>query len=39
MATKDISDWEVCEAAEYGLSTVHFLCELTGQHYKVCIRP
>lgn len=38
MATKDITDWAVCEAADYGHSILQFLCELTGEHYKVCIR-
>lgn len=38
MATKDIPDWAVCEAADYGHSILQFLCELTSEHYKVGIR-
>jgi len=38
MATKDISDALLCEAAVSGHYGLNFLHELTGQHWKVCLR-
>lgn len=38
MATKHISDWQVCEAAASGHHATDYLIENTGECWKVCLK-